>query len=58
MPHLILLGDSILDNAAYTEGGPDVVTQLRAARRLGRLAAGHRRLYHRRHRRPGRLPSF
>lgn len=28
MPHLILLGDSIFDNAAYTEGGPDVVTQL------------------------------
>jgi hypothetical protein len=29
MPHLVLLGDSIFDNAAYTEGGPDVVTQLR-----------------------------
>ena len=29
MSHLILLGDSILDNAAYTEGGPDVVTQVR-----------------------------
>ena len=29
MPHLILLGDSIFDNAAYTAGGPDVVTQLR-----------------------------
>jgi hypothetical protein len=28
MSHLILLGDSIFDNAAYTEGGPDVVTQL------------------------------
>jgi hypothetical protein len=27
--HVILLGDSIFDNAAYTEGGPDVVTQLR-----------------------------
>lgn len=30
MSHLILLGDSILDNAAYTKGGPDVVTQVRA----------------------------
>lgn len=29
MPHLVLLGDSILDNAAYTNGGPDVVTQVR-----------------------------
>jgi lysophospholipase L1-like esterase len=29
MPHLVLLGDSIFDNAAYTRGGPDVVTQLR-----------------------------
>jgi len=28
MPHLILLGGSIFDNAAYTEGGRDVVTQL------------------------------
>ncbi|HKH84028.1 MAG TPA: SGNH/GDSL hydrolase family protein [Gemmatimonadales bacterium] len=28
MPHLVLLGDSIFDNAAYTRGGPDVVTQL------------------------------
>jgi hypothetical protein len=28
MSHLILLGDSIFDNAAYTKGGPDVVTQL------------------------------
>ena len=27
--HIALLGDSILDNGAYTEGGPDVVTQLR-----------------------------
>lgn len=30
MSHLVLIGDSILDNAAYTEGGPDVVTQVRA----------------------------
>jgi hypothetical protein len=29
MPHIVLLGDSIFDNAAYTDGGPDVVTQLR-----------------------------
>ncbi len=28
MPHIILLGDSIFDNAAYTGGGPDVVSQL------------------------------
>jgi hypothetical protein len=28
--HLALLGDSILDNGAYTEGGPDVVTHVRA----------------------------
>jgi hypothetical protein len=26
--HLALLGDSTFDNGAYTEGGPDVVTQL------------------------------
>lgn len=31
MPHLILLGDSIFDNAAYVPGGPDVVRQTRAA---------------------------
>lgn len=30
MPHLVLLGDSIFDNGSYTDGGPDVVTQLRA----------------------------
>jgi hypothetical protein len=30
MAHVVLLGDSILDNGAYTGGGPDVVTQLRA----------------------------
>jgi GDSL-like Lipase/Acylhydrolase family len=27
--HVVLLGDSIFDNAAYVEGGPDVITQLR-----------------------------
>src|SRR5256886_8612452 len=29
MPHLVLLGDSIFDNAQYTSGGPDVVSQVR-----------------------------
>jgi lysophospholipase L1-like esterase len=29
MNHVVLLGDSIFDNAAYTEGAPDVVRQLR-----------------------------
>jgi hypothetical protein len=28
MPHIVLLGDSIFDNALYTEGGPDVVSQV------------------------------
>lgn len=28
-PHIALLGDSIFDNVAYTEGEPDVVTHLR-----------------------------
>lgn len=28
--HVVLLGDSIFDNAAYVRGGPDVVKQLRA----------------------------
>jgi len=28
MPHVVLLGDSIFDNAAYVHGGPDVVTHL------------------------------
>jgi len=37
MPHIVLLGDSIFDNAAYTDGGPDVVAQLR-----GLLPAGWR----------------
>jgi len=27
--HLVLLGDSIFDNSAYTSGGPDVVSQVR-----------------------------
>lgn len=29
MTHIVLLGDSILDNAAYTDGEPDVVHHLR-----------------------------
>jgi hypothetical protein len=29
MGHVVLLGDSIFDNAAYTGGAPDVVTHLR-----------------------------
>jgi len=33
--HIVLLGDSIFDNAAYVSGGPDVVHQLRE-----RLPAG------------------
>ena len=35
MTHVVLLGDSIFDNAAYTGGAPDVVGQLR-----GRLPQG------------------
>ena len=31
MSHVVLLGDSIFDNAAYVGGGPDVIAQLRAA---------------------------
>lgn len=30
MPHLVLLGDSIFDNAAYVAGGPSVIVQLSA----------------------------
>jgi hypothetical protein len=29
MPHVVLAGDSIFDNAAYTGGAPDVITHLR-----------------------------
>jgi hypothetical protein len=28
MPHIVLLGDSIFDNAPYTRGGPDVISQI------------------------------
>lgn len=37
MPHVVLLGDSIFDNASYVAGGPDVVTHLR-----GQLPEGWR----------------
>jgi hypothetical protein len=30
MNHIVLLRDSIFDNAAYVGGGPDVIEQLRA----------------------------
>jgi hypothetical protein len=30
MNHIVLLGDSIFDNAAYVNGGPDVIKQLRS----------------------------
>jgi len=30
MPHIVLLGDSVFDNAAYVAAGPDVLHQLRA----------------------------
>lgn len=29
MTHIVLLGDSIFDNASYTRGGPDVIAQVR-----------------------------
>lgn len=35
MPHVVLLGDSIFDNASYTGGKPDVVTQLRSSLPFG-----------------------
>ena len=30
MKHIVLLGDSIFDNAAYVSGGPDVIKHLRS----------------------------
>ena len=38
MTHVILLGDSIFDNAAYTGGAPDVVRQVRRLLRDGSKA--------------------
>jgi len=35
MCHIVLLGDSVLDNLSYTSGGPDVVTQLRELLPIG-----------------------
>lgn len=35
MHHLILLGDSVLDNGAYTEGGPAVLAHVRKALPVG-----------------------
>jgi hypothetical protein len=29
MPHVVLLGDSVFDNASYTSGEPDVISQVR-----------------------------
>jgi lysophospholipase L1-like esterase len=49
MNHVVLLGDSIFDNAAYVAGGPDVQTQLREClphdwRVTLRAVDGHRTL--------------
>jgi hypothetical protein len=37
-PHVVLLGDSIFDNAAYTKGLPDVLTHLRRRLPIGAVA--------------------
>lgn len=39
MNNVVLLGDSIFDNAAYTRGGPDVIRQLREQLPTGWRAA-------------------
>ena len=39
MPHLVLLGDSIFENARYTSGGPDVVSQVRSLLPVGWAAS-------------------
>ena len=39
MPRIVLLGDSIFDNAAYVRGGPDVAAQLAAVLPAGWGAA-------------------
>jgi hypothetical protein len=41
MPHLILLGDSIFDNGAYTAGGPPVIQQVKAQLPPGWQASLH-----------------
>jgi hypothetical protein len=33
--HIVLRGDSIFDNRAYTEGGPDVISQVQELLALG-----------------------
>jgi len=38
MNHIVLLGDSIFDNAPYVKGGPDVIHQLQAKMPDGRNA--------------------
>src|SRR5262245_20829314 len=40
-PHLALLGDSIFDNAGYTNGAPDVISHVRAALPPGWNASLH-----------------
>ncbi len=35
MAHLVLLGDSVFDNGAYTSGGPEVVSQVRKRMPVG-----------------------
>lgn len=39
MSHVVLLGDSIFDNAAYVSGGPDVVRQVREVLPAGSKAS-------------------
>lgn len=39
MPHVVLLGDSIFDNGAYTSGGPEVIAQLRSLLPSGWVAS-------------------
>ena len=39
MPHLVLLCDSIFDNAQYASGGPDVVSQVRSLLPVGWAAS-------------------
>jgi hypothetical protein len=36
MRHVVLLGDSVFDNAAYVGGGPDVIAQMREALPAGK----------------------
>jgi GDSL-like Lipase/Acylhydrolase family len=39
MSHIVLLGDSIFDNASYTSGGPDVIAQVRELLPQGWIAS-------------------